>query len=316
MQGKRRWIVQHPQEEVVTASQEESVDNFRISVLNRAGPSLLLGAFAILLFKTVPGYWPLILTAFLGYGAIRIFAKGGFYLSLATLLSVGFFLVRSSADGLWAAIFSLSIALSWFLIYWEGREADSLTRGAQQKFIALKAKGAELEKELRRQKNFHAEQVKSGAAELQHFKSLNAEVSAALTQARDTIETLQSESAASEEKRNLLSSQILSWQNQERGWQMALEALQNELARLQGEMERGSVAEREVIAEEEESPPFDLIHHQYCGAQRTVRREVGEARRCPKRALPPSRTSTWLFRGFWRRRGGRAERRSGRCTAT
>ena len=71
-----------------SAQKEGAEESAPISPWAGSGPILLLLAFAIFLFKTAPSYWPLTLTAFLGFSLIRLLGKRGLLLSLVALCAV------------------------------------------------------------------------------------------------------------------------------------------------------------------------------------------------------------------------------------
>jgi hypothetical protein len=116
---------------------------------DRWGPVLLLGAFAIFLFKYAPLYWPLTMTAFLGYVATSLWKKWGIFASLAALCLVTILILRLGVEPFWTLVLSSSIAVSWFLIYLGALQSQVLVEQNQQKMRGLEKERSQLEKQVR-----------------------------------------------------------------------------------------------------------------------------------------------------------------------
>jgi hypothetical protein len=144
----------------------------QVSAWSRSGPLLLLAAFAIFLFKIAPNSALLTLTAFLGYGAIRVWKKAGLFLSLAALCALTITTLWSEPNSLWTLSLSLSIALSWFLIYQSGQEAE-ITQIHQEEAIATLESGIrELEKQLRTRSSAHLDEAKGTSKEIERLQAV------------------------------------------------------------------------------------------------------------------------------------------------
>jgi chromosome segregation ATPase len=189
---------------------------------SRFGPSLLLGAFAALLFKCAPLYTPLTLIAFLGYAATRLWTKGGIYLSLAALVGASAFSLRSSHEVLWTLILSISIALSWLLIYFGGQERAAFEEAWQQKLHALEKQLQDVEKQCLETQLKLSEEQRQCLAERQRAQALSAEVSFISSQARASLEGLERERLQLSTECRVLSEEIHSHQEKNAALQLAL----------------------------------------------------------------------------------------------
>lgn len=176
-----------------------------ISLWSRSGPALLLGAFAIFLFKSVPFYWPLVLTAFLGYAAIRLLQKSGLLLSLIALCGASVYILRSGQEPLWTTILAASIAVSWLLIYLGGLDIEALAYSREDRIHTLEAELLRLEKQLREKNGALSEQQRQSSNEKQSLSAQIAQSALSLTQERQALETSENEREKLREKCEILS---------------------------------------------------------------------------------------------------------------
>jgi hypothetical protein len=116
---------------------------------SQSGPLLLLGAFAVLVYKSAPSFWPLLITALVGYSACIGWKKKGLYYSIALLMAAAFFTISRGATGFWTSMLSLSIGCSWLLILLGKQEMDQFYKETEA-----------LEEQLRQAAKLHAEQHK------------------------------------------------------------------------------------------------------------------------------------------------------------
>lgn len=210
---------------MLLVDENKEVESPKISLWSRSGPGLLLAAFAIFLFKTAPLYWPLTLTAFLGYAFIRLWKKGGLILSLGGLCFVSILILRSHHEHFWISTLSASIALAWLLIYLGGQDAEAFAEKREEAIQALTQEYQNLEKQLRDMKaSLSAEKHKSN---VQASESLHA-----LTKAAQLRESVEKEKQALLEKCNILSKNVTIHFNNESILQQALSSAELQVSEL------------------------------------------------------------------------------------
>ena len=231
---------------------QEETEVSKISLWSRSGPGLLLGAFAIFLFKTAPIYWPLTLTAFLGYATIRLWKKSGLLLSLTALCCISILSFRSHHEHLWISLLSASIALAWFLIYLGGLDREAFTERKEETIRSLVQERQNLEKQVREIKaSLSAEKHKSNT---QSSESL-----IALTKAAQLAEAAEKEKQALLEKCNILSKNVSAYLSNESILQQALNNAQAQIAELHSKLSELTKVQ-EVI---EESPSDKQLQYQF-----------------------------------------------------
>ena len=160
----------------------------KVSFGSQLGPALLMGSFAVLLLKCAPHYWPIGLTAFLGYLTTQYLKKRGLFLSLFILAAVLLLLLRTGAELFWPLLLAGSISVSWALIFLGGQEASSIQSQKDEKILALAKQSQELEKQLREAKIAISKESKDLILEKER---LNAQLSVSLTQCNQLQSTLQ-----------------------------------------------------------------------------------------------------------------------------
>lgn len=171
-----------------------------ISVWSRSGLPLLLGAFAIFLFKNASAYWPVIAAAFLGYAAIKLGKKAGFYLSLAVLCGSAIFVVKMGNTLSWTLLLSACIALSWVLIYLGGLDLESRENSIKERIFSIEEARKQLEQQLRDKSASLTEEQRNRALDKQHFA---AQIAASASELSDLKQAM----ALLERERNELISQ-------------------------------------------------------------------------------------------------------------
>lgn len=243
-----------------------------ISLWSRSGPGLLLAAFAIFLFKTAPIYWPLTLTAFLGYAIIRLWKKNGLLLSLVILSSVSIFSFRSNEEHLWISILSGSIALAWLLIYLGGLDTEAFAQRREETIRSLIQERQNLEKQIR--------EIKASLSTEKHKSNMQASESLlALTKAAQLTEAAEREKQTLLEKCNTLSKNVSIRLNNESLLQQALDNAQTQISQLHTQLadlskfQEASPCQETVYNQIEESnseEPLQLKQLQY---QLTLLRE-------------------------------------------
>lgn len=236
--------------------QDQNVD--RISLWSQAGPSLLLGAFSVVLFKCAPHYWPLTLTAYLGYGAIRLFAKKGFILSLIALAVVAGLFFRAE-EIVWPLLLTFSIALSWMLIFLGGKEKEVFYLGCAETIQDLEKECSTLQEEVRKAKSSLSLENKEMIAEKERLNALYSQTALKLEQAEKECEKLS-------EKCESLSKDLSSSQRKEAAFQHALNDAQEQLLKLKNES-ASKVDVSTIVPQEEgnaeEKARIEQVQHQY-----------------------------------------------------
>jgi chromosome segregation ATPase len=204
-----------------------------VSIWSRSGPILLLGAFAVLLFKYAPFYWPLTLIALTGYAATKCWKKGGLVLSIAALITAAYMMVRSGEEILWMTLLPTSIALSWMLIFFNDKERAALALERQEKLLSSEKNGHALQEQLRAAKFALAEATQKNNAEIERLNALNAKTSAALNTARVSVDIAEQEkeniAQALNAKCESLAQEILAHSQKEIDLKQALDCVQSEL---------------------------------------------------------------------------------------
>lgn len=235
------------------------------SIWSRSGPSLLLGAFAVFLFKSAPLYWPLTLTAFLGYTAIRLWKIRGLSLSLIALCGVAIFVLRSGGESLWTTVLSTSIAVSWLLIYLGGQESKELSSLKEEWIKSLEKEKSDLEKQLCEVNFKLAQERREHVGEKLRLSALTAESACG----RQTIDVLKEELNKIREDCQVKTEENLAYQQKNAAVQLALDEAKNQLAQLQKQLlEKEDVREPiSVNADEEpsteEKQKLEQIQYQY-----------------------------------------------------
>jgi hypothetical protein len=224
---------------------EEKIAEPRLSMWSRLGPALLLGAFAALLFKCAPPYTPFIAVAFLGYAATRLWGKGGLSLSLIALVLVWIFSLRSTHELLWTALLSISIAVSWLLIYFDGQESAAFEEGWNEKIHTLDKQRQDLERQCLETRLKLSEEQRQCLAERQHAQDLSAEISLVCSQSRDTLESF-------EQEHHAFSEEIRSHQQKNAALQDSLSESSARISELEEQL--SALTRAQETAEEETGP--------------------------------------------------------------
>ena len=214
-----------------------------ISLWSLSGSVLLLGAFAVLLFKYAPFYWPLTVIACAGYGAIRLWKKGGLALSFAALVIAAILMERSGEELFWITLLPTSIAISWMLIFLRDREMEVLALERHEKFLSLEKNGSGLQEQLRITKAALIQKNQESLTEKERLNALYVESASALKMTKICVEVLEKEKESLKdkcehlsqvgqtlsEKCDSLTQEVLAYQQKEIDSQQALNCAQNEL---------------------------------------------------------------------------------------
>lgn len=249
-----------------------------VSLWSRSGPALLLGSFAVFLFKCAPFYWPLVLTAFLGYAAIRLLQRSGLLLSLIVLCGASIYILRSGNEPLWTSILAVSIACSWLLIYLGGLDGEALTDSRENRILCLEAELVRLEKQLRDKGLALSEQRRQSSNEKQHLSAQIAELALSLTQERQSLETSAKEREKLREECEILSQDIFTHLQKESASKHALESAQDQFAELKKQFDELTAQriESKVDIEIEETSDEDHLRLEQVQHQFALLREQFE----------------------------------------
>lgn len=242
----------------------------KASLWSQLGPVLLLGSFAGLVLKCAPLYWPIALTAFLGYATTLYLKKRGFYLSLFILAAVFVLLLRTSSDVFWPLLLSGSIALSWALIFLGDQENLSSLSNLQQKITSLEENCRLLEKHLSEAKVAVSKESKDLALEKEHLKAELIDVTNKYNQTLSSLQIAQREREKLNEKCSVLSQDAFAYQRKEIAFQHALEDSQMQLIKMKGQLAaflEPKAATSNIVPMEEIDPQEKeqllQIRHQY-----------------------------------------------------
>lgn len=203
---------------------------------SQTGPLLLLGAFAALIYKSAPSFWPLLMTAFIGYSACIGWKKRGLYFSLALLLAATFFTISRGAAGFWTSMLSLSIGCSWLLILLGKQEMDQFCEEAAR----LKERCQKLEEQLLQAAKLHAEKNKEKEHLNRHY-----------TATAQALEDSEREKGQLNQRSRELAEQISEYQRQQTALQHALEDAQAQLSHLKDQ-------QNPTVVKQEEDPEEQL----------------------------------------------------------
>jgi hypothetical protein len=223
------------------------------SLWSQSGPVLLSGAFAILVFKWTPFYWPLLLMAFVGCAANRLWKKRGFYLSLMALTAVLIGMIRSGIDPFCSSLLSISIALSWLLIFWGRQEAEAYILHREGKIQLLEENCLSLEKQLRNAKVSFSEENKESIAERERLNHLYAQTALSLSQMKHALEISEKERRLLVEKCAAFAQEASAHRRKEADFQYALEEVQAQLLKWENSQPIEPVATN-IVPQEEVNP--------------------------------------------------------------
>jgi hypothetical protein len=232
---------------------EKEITSARPFLWSRSGPVFLLVAFAALLFKCAPFYWPLLLMVFVGYSANRLWKRRGFYFSLMALAAVSIGMIQSGIDPFWSSLLSTSIALSWLLIFLGRQETEAFILNREEKIEALEENCRFLEKQLRDAKASLLEKNKEGSAERERLNDLYAQSLLTLNEVKYSLEVSEKEREKITEKCGTLSQDILAHRQNEIAFQQALEDAQAQLLKLKDQqmIEAAKVVATNIVPQEE-----------------------------------------------------------------
>lgn len=242
------------------------------SFWSRLGPVLLMGSFAIVLLKCASLYWPLALTALMGYATTLYWKKRGFYLSLIILAAVSVLLMQTGVRPIWSSLLSISIALSWLLIFLGDQEMESQHLGQEKKIQSLKENCSALEKQLREAKVAISSESKDLIAEKERLALQLNDVTAKCNQSYYSLQLADKEREKLADQCEALSQDIFVHQRKEIAFQHALDDAQTQLIKLKNQLavEQPKVLKdtsSSLVSMEEIDPlekdRLELIQHQY-----------------------------------------------------
>jgi hypothetical protein len=179
-----------------------------ISLWSRSGPVLLLLSFAIFLFKSAPLYWPLTLTVFLGYAAVRLWNKGGLLLSLVGLSGTCIVMLSSGAEALWTVTLCIAVALSLLLIYLGGVDSELFYASITETLHAFDKERSELKKQLQEFKCALSKEQWHYAAEKQQLLAAHARDKEALAELLQSLQDMKQQGLRLSGKCEALESEV------------------------------------------------------------------------------------------------------------
>lgn len=226
--------------------ESDKVDSLPLSKVGRSGPFLLLAAFAIMLFKAAPHYWPLTLTAFLGYAAIKVWEKKGLFLATAALCCICILTLRSSQEHFWVAILSGSIFSAWLLIYLGDQERKAIADERENQVNALVQEQKNLQQQIKEMKrSLSAEREKISALSQTHEKQLTE-----LTH-------------HAHQQHSVLSEEVAAHQQKAANHEQALGSAMEQIAQLQQQLAQRPAPQVEMEESQEEKLQIEQIRYQH-----------------------------------------------------
>lgn len=216
------------------------MDHKKPSVWSQSGPFLLLGAFAVLIDKCDSLFWPLLITAFIGYAASLAWKKRGLYISFTFLVAAATFTISRGGAALWTSLLSLSIGFSWLLILLGKLELDQFFEKSEEN-AEKRCQG--LEDQLRQALKSHAEAAQ------------------ALGQTRKAVETSEKEREQLTQKLEQLSQDILEYRSKHAALQYALEDAHAQLLQLKNQQTPAIVQEEGI--DPQEKMQLSQVQRQY-----------------------------------------------------
>ncbi len=253
-------------------NQSSKTNSAKIPFLTQLGPLLLLGSFAAIILKSATLYWPLALTAFIGYATILYLKKSGFYLSLLILAFVSSLLIRMDMFHLWPLMLTSSIGLSWLLIFLSHQEISSIQLEHGKTISALEETRCDLEKQLREAKISLSKESKDLLAEKERLNALLIQAQLQSDHLVHSLNVSEKEKEKWKNKSEILLQDIFNAQRKEAAFQHALEdaqvqllKLKNQMAALEAFQENEKKSSNLIPIEEDlqEKVRFEQLEHQY-----------------------------------------------------
>ncbi len=232
------------------------------SLLSQSGPFFLLAAYAVLIDKWVHFFWPMLMTAIIGYSATLIWKKRGFYFSLAALLPVTLYMLFRGPEPFWSSLIAACTGVSWILIFLGGQEADNFFEKKEKREKGLIGRCEALEEELRQALNSLSQENKKSIAEREDWNRV-------YTEAADGLSAVQRSLEASEKERDDLSEKCCAYQRKEVALQHALDDAQAQLIQLKNQ-------EKPIILQEENCPEEQMQLSQMQGQHGLLREQFDE----------------------------------------
>ncbi len=224
-----------------------------VSLWSRSGPVLLLLSFAIFLFKTAPLYWPLTLTAFLGYAAIRLWNKGGLFLSLISLSGISIFMLSFGAEVLWTVMLSIAVALSLLLIYLGGLDIEAFYESAKETMNVFEKERAELKKQLQDAKSTLSKEQWHHAAEKQQLMAAHSKDKEALAAVLQSLQDVKEQKLLLSQKCEILGAELSVYQDKESALTSTLKKAEDQIEHLNSEVTKLSHLIESAKTEEDTS---------------------------------------------------------------
>jgi chromosome segregation ATPase len=247
------------------------------SLWNQAGPFLLLGAFAILIFKFAPFFLLFLLASIAGCAANLLWKKKGFYFSLLGLAAASIHTIRLGIDPFWSSLLSASIALSWLLIFLGRQETETFFLERAEKMKALKENQHSLEKQLREVKASLSEETKENIANRERLNHLYGQATVDLNQAKHFLEISEKERKKLNERCETLSQDVFAYQQKEIALQHALEDAQAQLLKLKNQQLVEQIQESKPISTnivpQDENDPQERVRLAHVQSQYILLRE-------------------------------------------
>jgi hypothetical protein len=188
---------------------------------------LLLGLLCTLL-KCAQNLWPLLLAATLGCVLTWGWKKSGLILSFL-LLSCALVVSIRGGELFWPVVFSISVALSWLLLFLGHKEALSLIAMREETTASLKEMNAEALKHVARLEAAVSRSQMEMVSSLEELKGQLHAAQSHLSSVHSQLEQEEKEKTSWQQRHEQLIVEISSYQRKEKAFQHALEDAQNQL---------------------------------------------------------------------------------------
>lgn len=187
--------------------------------LAASGPLFLFAAFALILFRASWELWPFVLLSSIGLLASSLFKRPGFYLSLASLLTLVAFHYKILIEQPWCALFLTTTVLSWGIVLLGQEEIFQWVGSEGQKKEDLELSVRHLQEMV---SLAHVQVEKEPRSSSHEFKAALASRNAAVenqNRAYEEIEKLR-------QRLDALNEEISGYQRKEKAFQVALDDAQ------------------------------------------------------------------------------------------
>jgi hypothetical protein len=236
-------------------AEEENVSGTYLLSLSMLGPVCFLLGLMSTLLKCAPHFWPIIVVSTLGFFLTALWKKSGLILSFFVLVCALGTSIRGH-ELFWPVFFSISVAISWLLLFLGHKEARFLIQAREKTLAALKEMNTEALAQVARLEAGSSRLQSEMASSMEDFKDQLHTVQSHLASAQSKCEHLEKQNDNWQQKHEQLLLEISSYQRKEKAFQHALEDAQNQLLKCK-------YAETEEKLETIEEKSFQALQAQH-----------------------------------------------------